>query len=122
MKTEHEVKPIEINMNINLKMDKQLEEIIAKEEKPSIKALLDKGAIGIDNRAMLVPRGALSSAEFELVAEANARRKGRLETVAAENGETYDAAAAAAAEKFVGRIPEGKGVWYQTRDGDWVQR
>ncbi|MBR3086935.1 MAG: DUF1318 domain-containing protein [Kiritimatiellae bacterium] len=122
VKTEHEVKPIEINMNINLKMDKQLEEIIAKEEKPSIKALLDKGAIGIDNRAMLVPRGALSSAEFELVAEANARRKGRLETVAAENGETYDAAAAAAAEKFVGRIPEGKGVWYQTRDGDWVQR
>lgn len=121
VKTQHEVKPIEINMNINLKMDKQLEEMVA-EEKPSIKDLLDKGAIGIDNKAMLVPRGALSSAEFEHVTEANARRKERIENVAKESNETYDAAAAAAAAKFVERLPEGKGIWYQAADGEWKQK
>lgn len=121
VKTQHEVKPIEINMNINLKMDKQLEEMVAA-EKPSIKELLDKGAIGIDNKAMLVPRGALSSAEFEYVTEANAKRRERIEAVAKDSNETYDAAAVAAAAKFVERLPEGKGIWYQTAAGEWVQK
>lgn len=122
VKTEHEVKPIEINMNINLKMDKQLEEMIAKEEKPSIKALLDRGVVGIDNKSMLIPRGALTSAELEHVTESNSRRKERLEAVAKENGGTYDEAAAAAAAKMVERLPSGKGIWYQKPDGDWVQK
>lgn len=121
VKTEHEVKPIEINMNINLKMDKQIEEMVAA-EKPSIKELLDKGAIGIDNKAMLVPRGALTSAEFEHVTESNTKRKERIANVAKESGETYDAAAAATAAKFVERLPEGKGIWYQTAEGDWTQK
>ena len=74
VKTEHQVKPIEINMNINLKLDKQLEEMVAKEEKPSIRTLMDNGVVGIDNKSMLVPRGNLSSAEFETIFEANSKR------------------------------------------------
>lgn len=120
--TKHEVKPIEINMNINLKMDKQLEELVAKEEKPSVRALLDRGAVGVDNTCMLVPRGALSSAELGVIMEANAKRKERLESVARENGESYEAAAAAAAAKMAERFPAGKGIWYQQPDGNWVQK
>ena len=111
VKTKHEVKPIEINMNINLKLDKQLEEMVAKEEKPTVKALLDKGAVGMDNKSMLVPRGPLSSSEMELVTEANARRRERIEAVARENGGSYDDAATAAAAKFADRLPAGKGIW-----------
>jgi uncharacterized protein YdbL (DUF1318 family) len=122
VKTEHEVKPIEINMNINLKLDKQLEEMVAAEEKPSVRTLLDRGAVGIDNKAMLVPRGALTSAEFEHVTEANAKFKERLTTMATENGSPYDEVAAAAAAKFVERLPAGKGIWYQTPAGEWVQK
>lgn len=122
VKTEHQVKPIEINMNINLKLDKQLEEMVAKEEKPSIRTLMDNGVVGIDNKSMLVPRGNLSSAEFETIFEANSKRKERLAKMAEENGTTYDEIAASAAEKFVSRLPEGKGIWYQTPAGDWVQK
>lgn len=122
VKTEHEVKPIEINMNINLKLDKQLEELVAKEEKPSVRELLDKGAVGIDSKSMLVPRGSLTSAEFELVAESNAKRKERLQNMARENGGSYDDVAAAAAQKMVARIPDGKGVWYQKPDGEWARK
>lgn len=122
VKTEHEVKPIEINMNINLKLDKQLEEMVAKEEKPSIRTLMDKGVVGIDNKSMLVPRGSLSSAEFDTIAEANAKRRERLQNLVKESGGSYDEVAAAAARKMVGRIPEGKGVWYQTPDGEWARK
>lgn len=122
VKTQHEVKPIEINMNINLKLDKQLEEMVAAEEKPSIKDMLDSGKIGIDNKSMLVPRGALTSAEFEYVTEANSKRKERLTAMANENGSPYDEVAAAAAAKFVDRLPAGSGVWYQAADGNWLQK
>lgn len=122
VKTQHEVKPIEINMNINLKLDKQLEEMVAKEERPTIKALMEKGVVGIDNKAMVVPRGQLSSAELEHVVEVNAKFKERLEAMARENGGTYDETAAAAAAKFVERLPEGKGLWYQKPDGEWTQK
>ena len=122
VKTQHEVKPIEINMNINLKLDKQLEEMVAAEEKPSIKDMLDSGKIGIDNKSMLVPRGALTSAEFEYVTEANSKRKERLTAMANENGGSYDDIAAAAAAKFVDRLPAGSGVWYQAADGNWLQK
>ena len=122
VKTEHEVKPIEINMNINLKLDKQLEEMVAKEEKPTVRALLDKGAVGIDSGAMLVPRGNLTSAEFELVAESNAKRKERLQNLVKESGGSYEEVASAAAQKMVDRIPEGKGVWYQKPDGEWARK
>lgn len=122
VKTEHEVKPIDINMNINLKLDKQLEEMVSKEGKPSIKAMLDKGVAGIDNKSLLVPRGNLSSEEFEILAEANKRRKERLAKMVEENGGTYDEVAAAAAAKMVERLPEGKGIWYQKADGEWAQK
>ena len=99
VKTEHEVKPIEINMNINLKLDKQLEELVAKEEKPSVKTLLDRGVVGIDAKSMLVPRGNLTTEELELVGESNARRKERLQNLVKESGGSYDEVAAAAAKK-----------------------
>ena len=122
VKTEHEVKPIEINMNINLKLDKQLEEMMANEEKPSIRALMDKGAVGIDNKSLLVPKAELTSAEMEHLFEVNSKRKEHLAKMAEENGKTYDEVAAAAAAKMVERIPDGKGVWYQKADGTWTRK
>ena len=122
VKTEHEVKPIEINMNINLKLDKQLEEMVGSEQRPDLKNLLDKGSVGIDNKAMIVPRGPLSTNEMEFVMEINKRRKERFETMAKENGSTYDDVAKSAAAKFVERLPADKGIWYQNVEGEWVQK
>ena len=122
VKTEHEVKPIEINMNINLKLDKQLEEMVGSEQRPDLKNLLDKGSVGIDNKAMIVPRGPLSTNEMEFVMEINKRRKERFETMAKENGSTYDDVAKSAAAKFVERLPADKGIWYQNAEGEWVQK
>ncbi len=122
VKTEHEVKPIEINMNVNLKLDKQLEELVGTEQRPDLKKLFDRGAVGIDNRAMVAPRGAMSSEEMEFVLEVNKKRKERFEAMAKESGSTYEEVAKSAAPKFVERLPEGKGIWYQTAEGEWVQK
>ncbi len=122
VKTEHEVKPIEINMNINLKLDKQLEEMVRSEQRPDLKNLLDRGSVGIDNMAMIVPRGPLSTNELEFVMEINKKRKERFEKMAKDNGSAYDDVAKSAATKFVERLPADKGIWYQTAEGEWVQK
>lgn len=126
VKTEHEVKPIEINMNINLKVDKQLDEIVSKQDKTDdrkiVDALLDKGVVGIDRKSMFVPRGAVSSEDMEAVMRANAHLKETLERVAKENGRNYDDLAKTVAEKIVAsRTSKGGAIWYQKPDGAWVQ-
>ncbi len=119
VKTEHEVKPIEINMNINLKMDKAVDEFISKEHPVKVLELLRNGAVGMDNKAMLVPQSMLSTAELEAVRNFNQRRKAGFEKIAKENNESYDTVASNAAKKIV-EEKLFKGARYQNSAGDWL--
>ena len=81
VKTESEIKPIHITMDVNLKVDKALDKAFADESqtKPqgdfaAVKALLDRQAAGITNRAMLEARDKATDADHVLIAESNARR------------------------------------------------
>lgn len=122
VKTEHEVKPIEINMNINLKMDKQIEEAVSKEQPIDIRNLLDRGVIGIDKNSMFAPRGALTAEEVEYLGKLNSKHKGVLEKIATENGKSYEEVSVQAAKKFIERLPSGKNIQYQTSDGTWTSK
>ena len=81
VKTESEIKPIHITMDVNLKVDKALDKAFADEsqQKPqgdfaAIKEMLDRKAAGITNRAMLEVRDKATDADHVLIAESNARR------------------------------------------------
>lgn len=122
LKTEHEVKPIEIHavVDLNLKVDKKIEDALAKNEKPDIRKMMERGVVGLDNKAMLVPRGALSSEEMESVMEFNTRIKERRTKIAEEDGLSFDEVTKRSVAKWHERLTPG--VWYQTEAGEWVQK
>ena len=98
VKTEHKIDPIQITLDVNVKMDKELENAFGSEdsalksksarassEAPSgdrqppkrffeVKALLDRQAAGIDNRGNIVPRGELTDDEKRLFLCDNAKQ------------------------------------------------
>ena len=129
VKTESEIKPIHITMDVNLKMDKALDKAFADEnqQKPqgdfvAIKAMLDRQAAGITNRAMLEARDKATDADHLLVAESNARRLKRFSDVAKANGASLESVQKRHAAKMREKIPAGSGVWYQDDDGRWLQK
>ena len=129
VKTESEIKPIHITMDVNLKVDKQLEKSFADEQqaKPQgdfkeIKAMLDRKAAGITSKAMLEARAGATDDDKILVAEANARRLKRFSEIARESGVSLEAVQKRYANKMRERIPAGSGVWYQDEAGAWLQK
>ncbi len=120
VKTEHEVKPIHITMDVNLKVDSQIEKAMAANDKPSIKSLLERGLIGLGNQSVLAPRGAISADEMEILVKANSDYKTHVAKIAEENGITVDEALKRGAAKFMERAPAG--AWYQKEDGTWEQK
>ena len=129
VKTESEIKPIHITMDVNLKVDKALDKAFADENQQqpkgdfaAVKAMLDRQAAGITNRAMLEARDKATDADQLLIAEANARRLKRFSDVAKSNGITLEAAQKRHVVKMRERIPAGSGVWYQDDAGKWLQK
>lgn len=128
VKTEHEIKPIEIHavVDLNLKVDKQLDEAIGQSSKSdkfeAIKKLLTSGAVGLDNKSMLLPRGAISSEDMELITATNAKYKEHLAKIVADTGAKPEDVAAKGREKFVAGEFFPKGAWYQDADGTWKQK
>lgn len=120
IKTEHEIKPIQITMDINLKVDAQIDKALAENEKPDVKKLVQRGAVGIDNKLMLVPRGALNSDEMEAVMQANAKAKEFQAKIAEENNTTVEEIQKRGLAKVAERVSPG--AWYQEADGNWVQK
>ena len=116
VKTESEIKPIHITMDVNLKVDKDLDKAFADEnnEKPkgnfkAVKAMVDRQAAGITNRAMLEERNGATDDDRLLIAEENARRMKRFGEVAKSNGTTIEVAQKrygnGSALRSVSRIP-----------------
>ena len=129
LKTESEIKPIHITMDINLKVDKELDKAFADEnqQKPqgnfaAVKAMLDRQAAGITRRAMLEARDKATDADHLLIAESNARRLKRFSDVARGNGVSLETVQRRHAAKMREKIPAGSGVWYQDDTGAWRQK
>ena len=129
VKTESEIKPIHITMDVNLKVDKELDKAFSNENmtKPQgdfkeIKALLDRKVAGISNLALLVARDGASDDDKILIAESNARKTKRFKQIAADSGVAVEAVQKRSARKFAEKIPVGSGIWLQNEAGAWAQK
>ena len=129
VKTESEIKPIHITMDVNLKVDKELDKAFADEnmKKPQgdfkeIKALLDRKVAGINSKALLEARDGATDDDRILIAEANARKLKRFNQIAKDSGVALEAVQKRSAKKIAEKIPAGSGVWLQSEDGSWSQR
>ncbi len=129
VKTESEVKPIHITLDVNLKVDKEIDRAFSdvNMSKPSgqfteIKKLLDSQAAGIDNKGTLVAREKATDDDKITIAEANMRRTKRLEEVAKTSGVSIEAVRKRSYRKFEEKVPAGSKVWIQREDGTWYQK
>ena len=129
VKTESEIKPIHITMDVNLKVDKELDKAFANEDmkKPQgdfkeIKALLDRKVAGINSKALLEARDGATDDDKILIAEANAKKLKRFNEIAKSSGVALEAVQKRSAKKIAEKIPAGSGVWLQAEDGSWSQK
>ena len=129
VKTESEIKPIHITMDVNLKVDKELDKAFANEDmkKPQgdfkeIKAMLDRKVAGINSKALLETRAGATDDDKILIAEANAKKLKRFNQIAKDSGVALEAVQKRSAKKLAEKIPSGSGVWLQSEDGTWSQR
>ena len=129
VKTESEIKPIHITMDVNLKVDKELDKAFADENmaKPQgdfkeIKALLDRKVAGLTNKAMLEARAGATDDDKILVAESNAKKLKRFNKIAKSSGTSLEAVQKRSAKKLAEKIPAGSGIWLQAEDGTWSQK
>ena len=129
VKTESEIKPIHITMDVNLKVDKELDKAFAGDsmQKPQgnfaeIKDMMTRQAAGYNNMAMFVPRESATDDDKILIAETNARNMKRFNEIAQSSGVTIEAVQKRQAKKRRENIPAGSGVWYQDENGLWLQK
>ena len=129
VKTESEIKPIHITMDVNLKVDKELDKAFADENlaKPKgdfaeIKSLLDRQAAGLSNRAMLEPRAGATDDDKILIAEANVRRMKRFNQIAKDSGVSLEAVQKRSAKRFAEKVSAGSGIWIQSEAGEWQRK
>ena len=127
VKTESEIKPIHITMDVNLKVDKDLDKAFADEDqqKPkgnykAVKEMVDRKAAGFTNRAMLEERTGATDDDRILIAEENAKRMKRFSEIAKSNGTTLETVQRRYAAKIREKIPTGS--WYQDDAGKWQQK
>lgn len=129
LKTESEIKPIHITMDINLKVDKELDKQFADENraKPQgdsreVRALLDRQAAGFNSKALLEPRDGATEDDRVLIAETNARHLERFKKIAKESGVSVEVVQKRRAKKIREKLAAGSGVWYQDDAGKWLQK
>ena len=127
VKTESEIKPIHITMDVNLKVDKDLDKAFADENQPklkgnfkAIKEMTDRQVAGMTNRAMLDAREGATDDDRILIADENAKRMKRFSEIAKTNGTTLEAVQKRYAAKMRTKVPSG--TWYQDDSGKWVQK
>ena len=127
VKTESEIKPIHITMDINLKVDKDLDKAFADESSPSpkgnfkvVKDMLDRKVAGLTNRSMLEARDGATDDERIVIADENARRLKRFSEIAKTNSTTIESVQKRHVLKMREMMPSG--VWYQDDSGSWRQK
>lgn len=127
VKTESEIKPIHITMDVNLKIDKDLDNAFADENQQkakgnfkAIREILERKAAGITNRALLAERDNATDDDRILIAEDNAKRMKRFKEIAKENNTTIEVVQKRYAAKMRAKIPVG--VWLQDNSGKWYEK
>ena len=127
VKTESEIKPIHITMDINLKVDKDLDKAFADENSASpkgnfkvVKEMLDRKVAGVTNRSMLEARDGATDDDRIAVADENARRLKRFSEIAKANGTSIESVQKRHVLKMREKMPSG--VWYQDDSGSWRQK
>lgn len=127
VKTESEIKPIHITMDVNLKVDRELDKAFSEEAKPKpqgdykrVKELIERKVVGVDSRAMLVERDGATDDDRMFVADANAKRMKRFSEIAKENGTSLELVQRRHAAKMRERMSAG--TWYQDDSGAWRQK
>ena len=129
VKTESEIKPIHITMDINLKVDKEIDKTFADEnlKKPQgkfveIKEMLDRKVAGINAKGLLEVRPGATDDDKILIAQSNTRRMKKFNEVASASGVGVEAVQKRYVKQSRERIPVGSGVWYQDDAGKWLQK
>lgn len=127
IKTESEIKPIHITMDVNLKVDKELDKAFADENQQStrgdfrvMKDLLSRQAAGVTNRAMLEARAGATDDDQIAIAEENAKRLKRFREIAKSSGATLESVQKRQAAKLREKLPAG--TWLQSDAGAWAQK
>ena len=130
--TQHEItiNPIKVELNINLKIDKEIDDAVKnqqtqsawQERKPKIDALKAAGTIGEANNGLLapVPGAALDADAFALITAANADRTTMFKNVADGQNTTPDVVAKRRAARIAEDAPTGTHI--QDPDGNWKQK
>lgn len=94
VKTEHEIKPIHITMDINLKVKQDVENYLndaknrSRARRPQIEALVDSGKAVECETGYLELKDGAGEADAQLVKDENADRKQHFEAIAKERGKT----------------------------------
>ena len=129
VKTESEIKPIHITMDVNLKVDKELDKAFENENMSQpkgdfkeIRALLDRKVAGVTNRGLLEARAGATDDDKILIAESNAKKLKRMRDIAKESGVTLEDVQKRSAKRFQEKIPAKSGVWVQSEAGVWSQK
>lgn len=129
VKTENEIKPIHITMDVNLKVDKELDKVYADENDKrkqghmkEVKDLMDRKVAGLTSKALLEARAGATDDDKIAIAEANERRLKRFNEIASSSGVSLEAVQKRYAKKMLEKIPEKSGVWYQDDTGAWKQK
>ena len=127
LKTESEIKPIHITMDVNLKVDKDLDKAFADESTRSAKGdpriargLIERKVAGFTNLAMLEARPGATDDDKLAIAEENARRLKRFGEVAKSNKTSIESVQKRRVLKIREMIPAG--AWYQDDSGAWLQK
>ena len=127
LKTESEIKPIHITMDVNLKVDKELDKTFAAEDQQqakgdyaAVKSLLDRKVAGYTNTAMLEAREGATDDDKITIVEENAKRLKRFREVAQKSGTSIEAVQKRRVVKL--REKSAAGTWLQSDDGAWKQK
>ena len=127
LKTESEIKPIHITMDVNLKVDKDLDKAFADENAQTpkgdfhvTKGLLDRKVAGVSNLAMLEARSGAGDDDKIAIADANARRLKRFSEIAKKNGTSIEAVQKRHVAKMREKLSVGN--WFQDDSGKWQQK
>jgi len=129
VKTESEIKPIHITMDVNLKVDNELDKVYADENDArkqghvkEVKDLMDRQVAGLTSKAMLEARKGATDDDRIAIAEANDRRLKRFQEIAKSSGVSLESVQKRYARKMFEKIPAKSGVWYQDDAGAWKQK
>ena len=122
-----EIKPIHITMDVNLKIDKELDNKFQDDNaaKPGdffkrTKALVDRGVAGIANRGLMEARDGATDDDKIDIAELNSRSMKRFAEIAKSSGVSLEAVQKRRAEKIREKLPAG--AWYQNEAGEWLKK